>query len=223
MRLGCEFAGELQGLVRKVQPLVFLAHAQDATAGVEADLAVRAAGGKIQLHVGVESALPGKVFGQPLREAFDGELLEVIAQFRIRHQALIFTAQTGRAGLPAMGAEVDLAVRQPLQFCRALQPPVLATGLDIAAGQASAPVAVVQAAVETQGQLQLRPLQVEGQFLAFDIALPTGGQGAERGVAGLDPAALEVDFRPLRAVEGGVQVQALQPIVGERQLVALQT
>lgn len=78
-----------------------------------------------------------------------------------------------------MGTEVDLAVRQSFQLCRALQLPVLAAGLDIAAGQASAPVAFVQDAVDTEGQLQLRPLQIEGEFLVFDIALPTGGQGAE--------------------------------------------
>ncbi len=61
-----------------------------------------------------------------------------------------------------MGAEVDLAIRQALEFGRALQLPVLATGLDIATGQASAPVAFVQRAIQAQGQFQLRPLQSRG-------------------------------------------------------------
>ncbi|MCY1449740.1 hypothetical protein D9M71_664990 [compost metagenome] len=121
-----------------------------------------------------------------------------------------------------MGAKIDFAVRQPLEFCRTLQLPVLATGLDVAAGQTSSPVALVQCAVQTKGQFQLGPLQVKAQFLVLDVALTAGGQGAQRGVTGLDTATLEVDFRPLRAVEGRVQVQALQAIVLESQLRALQ-
>ena len=49
-----------------------------------------------------------------------------------------------------MGAEVDFAVRQAFEFRRPLQLPVLATGLDITAGQASTPIALVQIAVEAE-------------------------------------------------------------------------
>jgi len=121
-----------------------------------------------------------------------------------------------------MGAKIDFAVRQPLKFRRTLQLPVLATGLDIAAGQASAPVALVQRSVEAEGKLELRPLQVEAQLLVPDVALTAGGQRAQGGIAGPAAAALWVLFPPLRAVECRVQVQALQAIVLEGQLRALQ-
>ena len=103
-----------------------------------------------------------------------------------------------------------------------MQLPVLTAGLDISAGQASAPIAIVQITVQPERQFQFRTLQIEGEFLVLDIALAAGGQRAQRGVAGLDAAAFEVDFRPLRAIEGRVQVQALQAIVFESQLRALQ-
>ena len=164
--LGGEFAGELQGLVREVQPLILFLHAQGAAAGIDADHAFRAAGRQVQLQVGVELALPGEVFRQPLRQAFDRELLEVVTQFRLGHQPLIFTAQAGAAGHPAMRAEVDLAVGQAFEFRRVLQFPVLAAGLNITAGQAPAPVAFVQIAVQAEGQFQQRPDQVEIEFLA---------------------------------------------------------
>ncbi|MNI63014.1 hypothetical protein D3C73_1183580 [compost metagenome] len=114
------------------------------------------------MHVGVEYTLPGEILGQPLRQAVDGELLEVVTQLWLWHQALVFATQAGRTGHPAMGAEVDFAVCQAFELCRPLQPPVLATGLDITAGQASTPVALVQRAVEAKRQFQLRALQVEG-------------------------------------------------------------
>ncbi|MNO74442.1 hypothetical protein D3C76_654400 [compost metagenome] len=177
--LGRKRAGELEGLIREIQPLLFLAHAQRPAAGIDADHAVRAAGWQVQLHVGVEPALPGEILRQPLGEAVDGELPQVITQLRLRHQTLVFTAQTGRARRPAMGAKIDFAVRQPFQFRRPLQLPVLATGLDIAAGQASAPVALVQRTVEADGQLQLRSLQVEAQLLVLDVALTAGAQRAQ--------------------------------------------
>ncbi|MCY1425116.1 hypothetical protein D9M71_408980 [compost metagenome] len=177
--LGREFAGEFQGLVREVQPLVLVLDAQRAAAGIDADLAVRATGRQVQLQLGVEPALPGEILRQPLREAVDRELLEVITQLRLGHQARVFTAEAGLAGGPAMGAKGDFAVRQAFEFRRPLQLPVLATGLDITAGQASAPIAFVQRTVQTQRQFQLRPLQIEVQLLVLDIALAAGGQGSQ--------------------------------------------
>ncbi|MNH39275.1 hypothetical protein D3C79_1004210 [compost metagenome] len=78
-----------------------------------------------------------------------------------------------------MGAKGDFAVRQTFEFRRPLQLPVLATGLDITAGQASAPIAFVQRTVQTQRQFQLRPLQIEVQFLVLDVAMAAGGQGSQ--------------------------------------------
>ena len=122
-----------------------------------------------------------------------------------------------------MGAKVDLAVRQSFELRRALQLPVLATGLDIAAGQAPAPVALVQRTVEAKGQFQLRALA--GRGLSFwllmspwPLAVSVPSEYRRPGCR----CPLEVDFRPLRAVERRVQVQALQAIVIESQLRALQ-
>ncbi|MNS33574.1 hypothetical protein D3C72_656900 [compost metagenome] len=49
-----------------------------------------------------------------------------------------------------------------------------------------------------------------------------GGQHTQIGVAGLNAAALQIDLCPLRTVEGGVEVEALQAIVLEGQLRTLQ-
>ena len=70
---------------------------------------------------------------------------------------------------------------QSLEFGRPLQPPILAAGLDVAAGQTPKPVALVQGALQAKRQLQFRPLQVEAQFLVLDVALTIGGQRAEGG------------------------------------------
>ncbi len=105
-----------------------------------------------------------------------GNELEVITQFRVRHQPLVFTAQAGIAAGPAVGTEVQRAVGQPLKPGRALQLPVLAAGLYITAGQAPAPVALVQGAIQAQGQFQQRSLQVQLQFLFLDVALAGQGQ-----------------------------------------------
>ena len=85
-----------------------------------------------------------------------------------------------------MRGERQLTVGHVVDFRRGLQLPVLATGLHVAAGQAPAPVAFVEIAVQRQGQFDQRTGQVELDFLVLDIALSAGGQGADLGVTGLN-------------------------------------
>jgi len=68
-----------QGLVREVDPAAVVANAQRTATGIDTDVALRAAGGNVQVHVGIEHALPGEVLRQPLRQAIQRELLEVVA------------------------------------------------------------------------------------------------------------------------------------------------
>ncbi|MOA42601.1 hypothetical protein D3C78_1646650 [compost metagenome] len=131
------------------------------------------------MQLRVEPPLPGKILGHPLGQAFDGELLEVIAQLRLRHQSLVFTAQAGLTGTPAMRADVERAIGQALQFRRSLQTPGLTAGLHVAAGQAPTPIALVERAIEDQGRVELRPLQVQVELLLFDIALAADRQHAQ--------------------------------------------
>ncbi|MNS33573.1 hypothetical protein D3C72_656890 [compost metagenome] len=50
-----------------------------------------------------------------------------------------------------MSAKVDFAVCQTFELGRALQFPILATRLNIATGQTTTPVALVQIAIQTEG------------------------------------------------------------------------
>jgi hypothetical protein len=128
--LGVSLLVSFQGLVREVQPLILFLHAQGAATGVDADhLAVGADGREIQLHIGVEPPFQAKVLGQPLRQAFEGKLLEVVAQTSGRASDADLHRTGWRPGHPAMGAKVDFAVGQTLQSGRVLQLPVLPTGL----------------------------------------------------------------------------------------------
>ncbi len=80
-----------------------------------------------------------------------------------------------------MRREGQLAIGHVIDLRRGLQPPVLATGLDIAAGQAPAPVALVEVAIQGQGQFDQRTGQVELDLLVLDVALSAGGQVADSG------------------------------------------
>ena len=121
-----------------------------------------------------------------------------------------------------MGGEVDRTVGQAFEPCRVLQLPVLATALDLTAGQPSAPGALVQGAIQAQGQLQQRALQVQLQLLLADVALASQGQATELGIAGLDATALEFDASLLRPIEAGIELEALQAVVGKGQLLPVQ-
>ncbi len=78
-----------------------------------------------------------------------------------------------------MRADVERAIGQALQFSRGLQAPGLTAGLHVAAGQAPAPIALVERAIECQGRVELRPLQVEVECLPFDVALSADRQHAQ--------------------------------------------
>jgi len=119
-------------------------------------------------------------------------------------------------------AKGQLAIGQALDFCRGLQPPVLATGLHVAAGQAPAPVVFVEVAIQCQGQLDQRASQGQLDLLALDIALGAGGEVANLRLAALNAVGLEVELGALGAIEVGVQVEALQAVVGKGQLLALE-
>src|SRR5450830_456874 len=217
-----QVAGQLEGLVGEIQPFAPFANTQGAAAGIDHDLALGAAGRQVHLQVGIQPALPGEVAGQPLPQAFQGELLEVITQARFGHQPLILAAQAGLSRQPAVAAEVQPAIGKVFEFGRVLQFPVLAAGLYIARDQAPAPVALVEYAVKAQGQLQQRALQVELRLLALEIALPVQSQGAQCRVAGLDTFALEVQLPTLGAVEVGLEAEVLQTVIGKYQLLAVQ-
>ncbi len=220
--LGIEGGFQLERVIREIQPLVFVLDAQGAATGIHRDQALGATVGQVQLQVGVELALPGEVFRQKRREAVEGELLEVVTQFGLRHQPLVFAAKAGRTGHPAMRSKGQLAIGQALDFRRGLQFPVLAAGLHITTGQAPAPVALVEVAVQGQGQFEQRAGQVQLDFLRVDIALGGGGERAQLGLAALNAAALEIDGRALGIIQGGAEAQALQAVVGKRQLLALE-
>ncbi|MNG28733.1 hypothetical protein D3C84_1140350 [compost metagenome] len=78
-----------------------------------------------------------------------------------------------------MRADVERAIGHALQFRWGLQAPGLAAGLHVAAGQAPAPIALVERAIEGQGRVELRPLQVQVELLLFDIALAADRQHAQ--------------------------------------------
>ncbi|MNP34013.1 hypothetical protein D3C76_1272800 [compost metagenome] len=105
---------QTEGLVGEIQPLILLAQTQGATAGIDHNGAFRTTGGQVQIDVGIEQALPGEVLGQPLRQALQRELLEVITQTRLGSQTLVVAAQAGLSGAPAMGAEIQLPSGQAL-------------------------------------------------------------------------------------------------------------
>ena len=149
-------------------------------------------------------------------------MLEVVTQLRLGHQALVFATQAGAAGDPAVRAKGQLAIGQAFDLRRGLQPPVLATGLHVAAGQAPAPVVFVEVAIQCQGQLDQRASQGQLDLLALDIALGAGGEVANLRLAALNAAGLEVELGALGAIEVGVQVEALQAVVGKGQLLALE-
>jgi hypothetical protein len=56
------------------------------------------------------------------------------------------------------------AVGQALEFCRGLQLPVLAAGLYVATGQATAPVAFVEVAVQTKASWTNGPAKSSWTF-----------------------------------------------------------
>ena len=215
---GRQVTGQFEGLVREVQPLTFVFDTQGAAAGVHHHLTFGAAGGHIHQHVGVELALPLKVVGQPLRQAVEGELLKVQTQFWVGHQALIFSAQAGRPGHPALRTQGDTAIGQPLQTRRVLQHPTLAARLHVPAEQTPAPVVFVQPPLQRQPQLQHRPLQRQFQLLALEVTAAIGCQYAQLCVAGLNPAAFKVNSPVLIAIQRGIQRQVLQVIVSKGQL-----
>ncbi|MCY1215762.1 hypothetical protein D9M72_276150 [compost metagenome] len=182
--LRAQGAVQQQPPVGKVEPAVFFLQAQYAAAGVHGDAAIGTAGRQVQPEVGIQFALPGEVFRQPARQAGQGEVAQAVVQFRFGHQALLAAAQARLSGTPAMGAEVELAIGQPLQPCRRFQTPLLAAGLDFAARQPSAPVAGVQLAVQRQQQVEQRPVELELQLLAHAVTRALGGERAEFVVAG---------------------------------------
>ncbi len=121
-----------------------------------------------------------------------------------------------------MGAEIHLPIGQALQPGRCLQLPVLPARLHLAAGQASAPVALVELTVQAQVELELRPIEGQVQLLLANVALAFGSQGAQVGFAQADRPGLQVDQGTLGAVQPGVQVKALHAVFGLAQLLALQ-
>ena len=166
--------------------------------------------------------MPGKVLRQPLGQAAQRELLEVVAQARFGGQPLVVATQACLAGAPAVGPEVELAAGQPLQTCRRLQLPVLAAGLDSATGQAPAPVTFVQLAIQTKVELELRAVQRQGQGLLANVAFAVGLQRAQGCVTQVDTGCLELEYTALGAVQARIQVQLLQTVFGLGQALALQ-
>ncbi|MNJ34933.1 hypothetical protein D3C77_296590 [compost metagenome] len=219
---GCQGALQAKGLVRKIQPLVLLAQAQGATTGVNDNGALGTAGRHIQIDVGIEQALPGEVFGQPLRQTLQRELFQVIAQTRLRGQALVFTAQAGLPRAPTMGTEIQLPAGQALEFCRCLQLPVLTAGLDLAAGKSPTPVTFVQLSIQRQIEFELRPIQGHFQLLLAYVTAALGVEHAQAGITQTNAARLQFDQRTLGGIQPGVQRQALQVIVRLGQLLPLQ-
>lgn len=118
--VGRQPALQAQAVVADVDPLALVAQAQRTAAGVQADHAARAAGRNVQLQVAVQLALPGEILGEPLLQAVQREVAQGVAQPRLGQQALLAAAEAGGAGYPAMCAEIDLAVGQPLQARRLL-------------------------------------------------------------------------------------------------------
>lgn len=118
--VGRQPALQAQAVVADVDPLALVAQAQRTAAGVQADHAARAAGRNVQLQVAVQLALPGEVLGEPLLQAVQREVAQGVAQPRLGQQALLAAAEAGGAGYPAMCAEIDPAVGQPLQARRLL-------------------------------------------------------------------------------------------------------
>ncbi|MNN07685.1 hypothetical protein D3C81_1205160 [compost metagenome] len=105
---------QAQRLVREIDPAPIVSHPQRAATGIDTHGALGAAGRNVQIDVSVEQPLPGKILRQPLGQAVQRELLEVITQARLWCQALILATQAGLSGAPAVGTEVQLAAGQAL-------------------------------------------------------------------------------------------------------------
>ncbi|KPY79165.1 hypothetical protein ALO94_201063 [Pseudomonas syringae pv. spinaceae] len=112
-----------------------------------------------------------------------------------------------------MRAEIQPAVGQPLDFRRLLQAPVLPAALQRTASQSATPVAFVQPAVQSDGQLEQRALQVQLHLLRLERALTINQQGAQRSVASLNADAFHIEGRTLRLIQPGSERKALQAIV----------
>ena len=99
-----------------------------------------------------------------------------------------------------MGAQIKLTAGQALQFCRSLQAPILATGLDTPLCQTAAPVTLGQLTVQCQIQLELRPVEREGDCLLADIPFAVDVQIAQGRFVQADIASFQGNQGALRAV-----------------------
>jgi len=140
-------------------PGLSLAQAQHAGAGVDAQLAVRPGGRQIQVQIGVQLALPGKILGEEAGETIQREITQPVTQLRFRQQPLLLGAERCRGVQPAVCAQLHAAIGAPADRRRALQGPALFMGLERRAQQAALPVGILQAAVERGGEIQRRPIE----------------------------------------------------------------